>query len=254
MFTYRYIIWLIICLILIILSLILIAKKKYTLTQVLTAGCVVSVLSELIKVFSVIEMVPSADGSIVRPYISNNHLPIHLCSLQILLIFYTRFTENKKMRESILAFMYPSCIVGALAALLMPSIFSTTISVEQAFSHPIAYQFFIFHTMLIILGISIAKSNEIDWDYKHIKAALLIMLLLGFLSIYVNSLLASPTYVNGKLQSVDFWTNFMFTYDNPIGIPMTKMWHWHVYLLILIGIVTIVVFLFYLPLIKRRKR
>lgn len=253
MFSVQHIIWLIISILGILCSLKLIKDKNLTINNVLTAGCIVSVFSEISKMVSVIELVPSANGTLLRPYIAVNHLPLHLCSLQILLIFYTRFTENKKMRENFLAFMYPSCIVGALAALLMPSIFTTTITPAQAFSHLIAYQFFIFHSMLIVLGITIARSGEIKWEKKHIYSCILIMLLLGFLSIYINSILASPTYVDGVLQHVDFWPNFMFTYDNPLGIPMTKLWHWYLYLAILVAIMVSMSFLFYLPLIKKNK-
>ncbi|MEE3424484.1 MAG: hypothetical protein VZR26_02835, partial [Erysipelotrichaceae bacterium] len=123
--------------------------------QVLNICCIICVLSEFTKVFGVIEMVPSADGSIIYPYIPMNHLPLHLCSIQILLIFYVRFVAKGNARENLLSFMYPSCLLGALAALAMPSIFSTSITVDQAFTHPMAYQFFIYHAMLIALGLII---------------------------------------------------------------------------------------------------
>ena len=73
------------------------------------------------------------------------------------------------MRENILAFMYPTCIIGAFMALMMPSIFTTSIPVEKAFISPISYQFFIYHSMLIALGIIIVKSKEIDWNIKHLR-------------------------------------------------------------------------------------
>lgn len=75
--------------------------------------------------------------------------------------------------------MAPTCFYGALLALAMPSIFQTTISVEQAFIHPISYQFFIFHSMLIALGLIIVKSNEIKWEYKHLKSTCLLIYLMG---------------------------------------------------------------------------
>ena len=163
------------------------------------------------------------------------------------------FVENKKMRERILAFMYPSCIIGAIAALLMPSIFTTSISVNEAFTHPISYQFFIFHTMLIVLGINIGFSKEIKWEVKHIYSAILIAVLLGFISIYINSMLASPTYLNGELLYVDFWPNFMFTFDDPIGLNITTIEQWYLYLVVLILVVCVLVTLFFLPVIKRSK-
>ncbi|MBQ1878513.1 MAG: YwaF family protein, partial [Erysipelotrichaceae bacterium] len=224
-----------------------------SLHQVLIYCCGVCVASEFVKVFSVIRMVPSTNGAIIYPYIEMNHLPLHLCSIQIPLIFYVCFTSNKKMRENVLAFMYPSCLLGAIAAILMPSIFRTSVPVEKAFIHPLSYQTFLYHAMLIVLAVCIAASGEIHWQKKHLKATLLIAFLAGFLSLYVNSLLASPTYVDGKLVSVDFWPNFMFTYDNPLGIKMTEIWHWYLYLVILSAVVVILVSILYIPLLRKKK-
>ncbi len=69
----------------------------------------------------------------------------------------------------------------------------------------------------------------------------------------LNSLLASPTYEDGKLVSVDFWTNFFFTYQNPLGIQITQMWQWYLYLLIIMLLAALLLFLFYLPLIGRKR-
>ena len=150
--------------------------------------------------------------------------------------------------------MAPTCVLGGIMALLMPSIFTTTISVEQAFTSIMSYQFFIFHTMIIAFGIIIAKSDWVDWDKKHYKNTVLLVYLLGFISIYLNSILASPNYVDGKLVSVDFWTNFFFTYQNPIGIKLTAIWQWYVYLAIIMALTALLVYLFYWPLIRKNKK
>ena len=129
MFTWRHFVWLAVCALLISFSVSYFRKKQLTLQEILNYCIAVCIVSEVIKVFSTIQLVPSSNGVILHPYIPMNHVPLHLCSLQILLIFYVRFTENQKMRENLLAFMYPSCIIGALAALAMPSIFSGFTSV-----------------------------------------------------------------------------------------------------------------------------
>lgn len=198
MFTWRHFVWLGICAILIVIVIQQYKKKKPTLNQVLTTACMISVFSEITKLISVIEMVPSATGDLLLPYVPLNHLPLHFCSIQILLIFYTRFTSNKKMRENVLAFMYPTCIAGAFIALLMPSIFTTSIPVEKAFVSLISYQFFLFHSMLIALGIIILISGEIKWQKKHMYYTMIMVLAFGFASIYLNSIFASPTYVDGE--------------------------------------------------------
>ena len=236
MFTWRHLLWLLICAVMVTVTVAAFRKKRP---------------SEVVKVASVIEMVPSSNGVLYGPYIPLNHLPLHFCSLQIILIFFVSTTEDDRKREKVLGFMYSTGMLGALAALAMPSIFTTSVPVERAFVSPLSYQFFIFHSMLIALGIIIAISGEITWRWKHLKDTLLFVYLLGFVSLYVNSLLASPTYVDGELRSVDFWTNFFFTFNNPLGIKVTELWQWALYFAILIVAATLLIFLSFYPLIRK---
>ena len=229
-------------------------KKRPDLDRILTIALIISVLSEMAKLAGVVELVPSYNGNLMLPYIPMNHLPLHLCSIQIVLIAFAKFMKNEKRRENLLAFMAPTCLLGGIIALLVPSIFTTTISATQAFTSVISYQFFIFHSMLSALGLIIAVSGQIDWSMKHFRNTLLLVYLAGFISIYLNSMLASPTYKGGKLISVDFWTNFFFTYQNPLGIQITQLWQWYLYLLILMLVAALLLFLFHLPLIKGKHR
>ena len=253
MFSWQHFVWLGICALLVAFAIIKYRKGSASLNQVLNICCIICVLSEFTKVFGVIKMVPSADGSIIYPYIPMNHLPLHLCSIQILLIFYVRFVAKGNARENLLSFMYPSCLLGALAALAMPSIFSTSITVDQAFTHPMAYQFFIYHAMLIALGLIIAMCGEVEWEWKHWRNCLIIIALAGFISLYINSMFASPTYLNGELQHIDFWPNFFFTYQNPLGIKLTKITHWYIYLVILSVLIIVLTWICFIPVIKKNR-
>ena len=254
MFTWRHFVWLAICTVFEVCTITLYKKRHPSLKSVLNSALVICAFSEITKVLSTIEMVPSSDGSMIFPYIPLNHLPLHLCSIQILLIIYVRFTSNEKMRETILAFMYPTCLFGAIAALLMPSIFTTTIPVEKAFVSPISYQFFSFHAMLIALGVIIALSGEVKFNKKQFYSTLAIFFVVGFVSLYVNSMFASPVYENGKLISVEFWPNFFFTYNNPLGIKVTEKWQWMLYLVIVSAIAVILTSLSYLPFIRKNRK
>ncbi|MBQ3611732.1 MAG: YwaF family protein [Firmicutes bacterium] len=252
MFSIYHIIWLVICVAVMIAAIIYLKKQRPQLKDVLTVACIVSIASELIKVFSTIQMVPSSDGTMMYPYLEVQHLPLHLCSLQILVIFYVRFSNNDKLRDKLLAFMYPTCIVGAVLALMMTSIFNATIEVTQAFTHPLAYQYFLFHTMLLLLGIYIPMSGEVELDWKHYRSTMAILAVLGFLSIYINSLLAKATYVSGVLQSVDYTPNFFFTYKFPIGIVFTEIWHWYIYIAVIAVAAAAVIGLMYLPFCRKK--
>ena len=253
MYTWRHLLWLALCAGMVSVIMYAFQKKRPDLNRVLTTALIISVLSEIAKVGGVIKLVPSQNGELMLPYLSLNHLPLHFCSIQIILITVAKFMKNEKQRETLLAFMAPSCTLGGILALLMPSIFTTTISVEQAFTSIISFQFFIFHSMLIALGLIIASSDQINWSMKNYKSTVLIVYLLGFVSIYLNSLFASPTYEDGKLVSVDFWTNFFFTYQNPLGIQITELWQWYLYLLIIALLSALLIYLFYIPLIRKRK-
>ena len=108
MFTISHLIWIIICITIITIALIYLNKHKPSLKNFLTISCVICFISEMIKFFSTIQLVPSSDGSMYYPFIEQQHLPLHLCSLQILLIFYARFAKDSERKEMLLAFMYPT--------------------------------------------------------------------------------------------------------------------------------------------------
>lgn len=251
MFSIQHFIWLGICVVLIYFSLKLIRKNNIRLDKLLDYCFIVCILSELTKIFSVIEIASSTDGTIMRPYIPANHFPLHLCSIQILLILVVKNMKESETKRTLLSFMYPTTLLGAIAALAMPSIFTTTISVSDAFVAPMAYQFFIYHSMLIVLGISIARSDEMVWRKKDPIKTIEMFYFIGFVSLYLNSIFASPTYVNGELISVDFWPNFFFTYDDPIGLNITTKAQWMIYLVVICLLAAVCIWLSYRPLKKK---
>ena len=257
MFSIQHIIWVIISVIIISLSFVYLNRKRPSLKDVLSACCIVCVASEVIKVLSCIEMVPSSDGTMIFPYLQMQHLPLHLCSIQIFTIFYCRFGKGtiagSKVKQFLLAFMYPTCTLGAVFAIALPSIFNTTITVSQAFTHPIAYQLFIYHSVLLALGLYIPMSGEVRFSWSTYRSTMLAMSVLTFLGLYFNSIFASPTYVDGKLVSVDYVTNFFFLYRTPVGIALETKLAWFVYLLILVVLAFSLIALLYLPLKKERK-
>ncbi len=256
MFSIQHIIWIVISVAAIVLGIIVLKKKKPTLRQVLTSACVVCVASELVKVFSCLQLVPSADGSILYPYLELQHLPLHLCSIQLVFIFWCRFgrgtAAENRTKQFLLQFMYPTCAIGAPFAIILPSIFNTTISVSQAFTHPIAYQTFLYHAMLIVLGMYIPMSGEVKFSWKTYAKTMGFLGLIFFAQIYLNSLFADVTYVNGKLSAVNYVTNFFFVFKTPIGIALNTKLAWMVYVAILVALAFLLVWLLYLPLRKTR--
>lgn len=253
MFSLQHILWLCICTALIVGGFLCLMKFKPPLETVLTIACVLCVLSELVKTFCAVELVPSTGGKKLYPYMELQHLPLHLCSLQILLIFYTRFTGNRKMREIVLAFLYPTCVAGAFFALIIPTIFNKSVALADAFTDPWAYQYFLYHAMLILLGGYIALSGQVDIRPRHYFTTMGTLGILAVASLYLNSMFAVPTYKNGKLISVNYTTNFFFTYKTPVGIALTEKWHWFTYLAVVALLAMVLVGLLYLPFFWRKK-
>ena len=103
MFGVYHFIWLGICALLAALAAAYLRRHKPPLRRVLGWACAGCVLSEVVKILSVIELVPSADGSRFYPYLELAHLPFHLCSAQIALIFYARYAKDGPARTVVLA-------------------------------------------------------------------------------------------------------------------------------------------------------
>ena len=254
MFSVNHFIWLGISFAVMAAALWYLNKNRPSLLSVLSVCCVLCILSEVTKTFSVLEMVPTSDGSKMHAYLEMAEVPLHLCSIQIAFIFFARYTKNQKARETLLAFMYPSCILGAFFAMMIPVIFSNTVPVAQAFTHPQAYQYFLYHAMLIVLGIYIVMSKEIQLKTKHYFSSLSILGVMGFISIYLNSIFAVPVYENGALVSVEYTTNFLFTHEPPIAIPLTEKWHWFLYLGIIGLLAVVLIGAFYMPFILKERK
>ena len=232
MFSINHIIWIVICMLFVTVFLIIFRRNKVSLSVVLTWACIICLLSELIKICSVVQVVSAEGTGVATPYITLNHLPFHLCSMQIILIFYTRFSKNKKSRNAVLGFMYPTCLLGGAGAIIFPSIFNTTISVSEAFTHPVAYQTFIYHAMLLVVAIYIKMCGEVKMDRKTYLSTVLAYYFLMIISVYLNSILSTPVFDNGKLVSLEHAPNFMFTFGSPVPFAgFDSVGEWYIYIL-----------------------
>lgn len=253
MFSREHLIWLGICAVIIAVTLLLLNKFKPPLKRVLDVACVLCVISELVVVATLIKVVPSSGGVETFMYLPLSSLPLHLCSIQTLFVFMARAMKDEERRQTLLAFMYVTCLAGAGVALVVTSLFNS-VDTSEAFTHPRAYQYHLFHCLLVILGAYIAMCGEVRFRKKHILSTLKIVALLGWASVYINSICSHPIYDDEKLQSIEYGTNYFFTFQTPIGIEMTEKWHWFLYLFILFCIIVAVELICYLPLIKRDKK
>jgi hypothetical protein len=150
--------------------------------------------------------------------------------------------------------MYATGIGGAAMALILCTVIDGS-APWASFIKPRAYEYHIYHCMLIIMGYYILISGEVKFKVKHIFTTLAGILCAAWCSVHINSILSVPHYENGKLISVDYNTNFFFTFDPPIDVQLTEVWHWIVYLLILLSAVIILEAILFIPpiLIEKRK-
>ena len=251
MYTLPHFIWLAVCIVFITVSTVLLRKYTPPFKKVMSWACVAAVLSELVKTFSVIQLVPSADGAKSYVFLDTTNLPLHLCSIQIIFIFYSRFAKDGKLKEILHAFMYPTCTIGAFIAVLLPSIFSGGVTFSEAFLSGHPYEYFLYHSVLVILGLHIYYTHKDVLRPKHYFTTMGALGALAFVSLYLNSMFADQVYENGTLVSVENTNNFFFTYGFVIDSGFTEIWHWYIYLAAIFALACLLVALFYIPVFVR---
>lgn len=248
-YNLNHFIYLGICIAVVVIMVIIFKLKKITLSQMLKFMVVVAVASELIVMLLNTNVpVYNDEGEIIGYLLKKRNLPFHMCSIQIFFIIVLNIIKGEKVREILLSFMYPTCLAGALMALLIPTVEGIT------FDHLRAWEYFLFHAFLIGFGICIAISGEVKINTKSYLRTTGLLILLFILSIYLNSILSIPG------ADPDLQTNFFFSSAPPLqGLPILNIDHgWHVYILSMIGVgVVLMTFLhipFFIKDFKERKQ
>lgn len=231
-------------LLLMAVAIFLIFKFKPSFKLVFTIASILSIISEVVKTFSTLEFLPivGETGEVV-PYISMGHFPLHLCAIQVFLIIIVwRLKEESSLRTTLLAFMFPTMILGATLALILPG--------DMNVLNPRTYQYFLFHGMLVVLGIYIMLNKDMKFKPKHYLTSLGLLGLFGLVSIYANSLFANITYENGERVLIQDIPNLFFTMRSPVGFlpKFTEPYHWYIYLGCVLLIAVTAFTLFYIPI------
>lgn len=136
-----------------------------------------------------------------------DYLPLHLCSINIILIAVHAWRPSKTLDS----FLYTVCIPGALAALLFPT------WTELPLANFMHIHSFTIHTLLVAYPIALTVGGDIHPDIRCVPRCLI--LLLG---------MALPIYGFNLL----FDTNFMFLMYAEPGNPLylfEQAWGNHLY-------------------------
>lgn len=222
-----------ICAVFIGVLLFLSLKFKFSYKTAARIMAVISVLSELCKIFTHIEE-PKGGGGVLGP----EFLPLHLCSILIFLIFYCALSKNESRVKQVTSFCLPVCIWGGLLAILM-----ATSGVN--FAKPFAYQCFIYHAALVWWALYLLCTKHVDLGCKAYGRNLAVLSCMLFVMIWVNSALS------------EYNTNFWYVVRPPVkGLPLLNLDNgWFAYFCTLVVIGLFAVTVTHLPaMIKERRK
>ncbi|MBQ6560594.1 MAG: YwaF family protein [Erysipelotrichaceae bacterium] len=266
MFSTGHIIWIVISLILTIFGVLYCRRKRPSIDRLLKVCLLLGLISEVVKVLCVIEIVPVVkpvveNGVLVyqetrkyAPYIEAEHLPFELCTLQMPFMLLALTVKDEKWRKRIFALIYGTSIIGGVMALLLSSIAPEFATVKDFLLAPRAWQFFLYHAMIITEGIYIGMSEECELHFRDMKWMMLFVVVLDFATFYLNSIMTVPYYSGKELMGLAYPINYFSSYNNPLGIIVKEKWQWFIYLLIRIGIALVVTPLVFLPLRIKKHR
>ena len=204
-------------LILVAVSLLLIValfflSKKLRFATVCKTLFFVGILSETVKIFYYIIQNEATHKGILP----KTDLPFHLCSIQILFIAVVNFTKNEKLKRFLLSFMFPSCLLGGIAAILI----ATTSSLNGMWI--ITAQYFLYHIAIVVFALNLCTNKEMKLTVSDYFSCLKFLVILFFFAVYVNSIVYDG---NSNI-------NFMYVASPPqSGLPFLNEDHgWFVYI------------------------
>ena len=173
----------------------------------------VGIISETIKIFYYI----IANEDTHHGVLPKSDLPFHLCSIQILFIAVVNISKSEKIKRFLLSFMFPSCLFGGIAAILI----ATYSSLNGLWI--ITAQYFLYHIAITVFALNVCTNKEITLNVSDYFNCLKFLVVLMFFAVYINSIL-----YDGQHD-----INFMYVVSPPqSGLPfLNKDQGWLVYIL-----------------------
>ena len=152
-------------------------SKKYGFSHKVVWVCMIlALISEIEKIFFFMQ----DTGNGFR--LPAEYLPFNLCSLQIFFISALALSHNPRKLTVIISFMYPALIGGGIMGSMVPSFVFDFHGLE----HFATYRFFIYHAMLIFLGLYLYFSRAIEFTIKSFGYAFLIIVMIFIFAIWIN--------------------------------------------------------------------
>ena len=272
MFSTGHQIWIVISLLVIIGGFLFCLKTRPSLKRLFTVCLFLGVLSEVIKVLYTTEIVPMLDLTIIEenglqtigwipsgeytPYLPLEHLPLELCSLYLFFLSAGLLIKDEVKKKWLYALMFTSGLLGGLMGIFLASIANDFAAVAEFFTSVRAWQFFLYHAMIVTVSLYIGFGEESGLCFSDWKKALIGLIVLDLPTFYLNSLFSSEVYVHNKVIGVTHRINFFSSYVNPLGLILTEKWQWIAYLAVraLLALVLVIALYMILNLKQRKKR
>lgn len=212
MFGTKHLIILAVCAVYAACTLLLLVKKKPSLSTVTKLLLVIGIISETLKLCTYIV----ANEAELGGYLPKTDLPFHLCSIQLIFMVLLVLSKSDSLKRTLYSFMLPTCLIGGFAALMLPTSSSLNMPV-------ITVQYFLYHTSIIVFAIYLYIAEEFKPEFRDFTAACLMLFAMFFLAIYLNS------WVNDYQHPI----NFMYVVNPPVeNLPFLNKDHgWLVYII-----------------------
>ena len=265
MFSTAHLIWIGISAVLIVGGLLACRILRPSLEKVLRSCFVMGVASEVVKIFSVSRVLPMVTPAIsggeltytvsgqYTPYLEMADLPLEMCSLMIAFLALSLFLKNTRQRSILFSLMYITGLIGGLMGIFLAYITADFHTVGEYFASPRVWQYFLYHAMVVFLGIYLGLREDSDVSLRRFKSTVGLILLLDLPTFFLNSVFSQAAYVEGKPVGVLYRTNFFSSYVNPLGLVLTEKWQWIAYLCVRLALAMalITLMLSLAPLLRR---
>lgn len=265
MYSTAHIIFIIISLILVVIGTLICIRNNVQVYDVIKVCFLIAIICEIIKIFVIIKIVPIVEavvenGNLVynetgrfSPYIEAEHLPFELCSFQIIFLFIARVIKNETWKRRVYSLIYATALIGGILAIFLSSIAPGFDTTKDFLLSIRAWEFYIYHSMLIVIAIVIARDKNNYIRFSDVKWTCIILVLLDMLSFYLNSILSVSAYENGNLVGLEYAVNYFSSYNNPLGIVLTTKKQYFMYLAFRFILAIVFIVIIYLPFLKTKK-
>ena len=267
MFSTGHLMWIGISVALIVFGMVACLRRKPSEEHFLKICLAIGITSEAVKLFSVMRILPMVDIAVngaaldytyagqYTPYLEMADLPLELCSLQIVFMPLMLLIKKPEWKSRMRALIYVTGVIGGTLGIALAEVTVDYSTVREYLTSPRIYQFFLYHSMVVTLGLYMGFGPDSDVSLHGYKETMGLLLAMDVPTFYLNSVFSQPVYVAGKPEGIVYRTNFFSSYVNPLGLVLTQRWQWLAYLAIRLAIAAVLIaFLLLLPSRRQRNR